>query len=130
MKFNLSEAKKKLEQENVYEDPQAIGTEGYHQISFIKSLVATDGVANMCTKLACFWVTDIIASYLPQLKGKDGFFTIKVTRTDKGATFTADDGNGKIYITQEIDYTDLTYDLKMFLVDSGEYWVVMLPSEY
>lgn len=130
MKF-IKLTEKEIKQDNVYEDPQSSGTESYHRVSaFFKNFVATDGVAEMCHKLQCFWVMDIVSSYLPTLKGKDDFFTIKITRKDKGCTFTADNGNGKIYVTQDIPYTDLTYDLKLFLSYDGELWVIMLPSEY
>lgn len=131
MKFTLAE--KEIKQENVYEDPQSSGTEGYHRVSpFFRNFVATDGVAEMCQKLKCFWVMDVVASYLPRLKGKDTFFTIKITRDQegKGCKFTADNGSGKIYVTQDIPYTDLTHDLKLFLAFDGEMWVIMLPSEY
>lgn len=133
MKFKLTE--KEIKQDNIYEDPQASGTEEYHRVSAIfKNFLATDGVAEMCKKLKCYWVMDVVASYLPEIKGKDDFFTVKVTRKEKGATFTIDNGSGKIYVTQDIPYTDLSYDLKMFLSieyrDDGIFWFILLPSEY
>jgi hypothetical protein len=130
MKFTLTE--KEIKQDNVYEDPQSSGTESYHRVSALfRTFVATDGVAEMCQKLKCFWVMDVVASYLPRLRNRDSFFTVKVTRDEKGGCqFTIDNGSGKIYVTQDIPYTDLTYDLKLFLSYDGELWVIMLPSEY
>lgn len=130
MKFKLAE--KETKQENVYEDPQAIGTEQYHRMNaFIKNFVATDGVAEMCKKLQCFWVMDIIVASLRKIKGKDEFFVVKVTRNGKGgADFSIEDDNGKTYAAQHIGYTDLKYDLKFYLSDDGELWVALLPSEY
>lgn len=127
MKFKLTEK----EQVNVYEDPQASGTEEWHRASpLIKNFVATDGIMEMCIKLKCFWVLDVVSSYLHTLKDKDDFFTVKVTREKNGGCQFVVRGDGKIYATQDIPYTDLKYDLNLFLSYDGEHWIILLPSEY
>jgi hypothetical protein len=117
-----------------YEDPQASGTQHYYRLSHFAPLVSTDGVQMMFHKLQCFWIADIVASYLPKLSKLDCFFSIKIIVSDSKAIFTADDGNGNILITQHIEYTDLAENVHMFL-ESGEcggspVWVLLLPSEH
>jgi hypothetical protein len=123
-----------MEQLEFYENPECIGTQSYHRTTFIHSFVSTDGVIEMFKTLQCFWIGDVVASRLPDLKvaaGDGTFFVVKVIRDDgQCAKFTIDDGDGRILISQKIEYTDLTQNVRMFLEYSDETWIMMLPSEY
>ena len=106
---------------------QFYGTEGYQRFGRI---LLTDGVTFLATKGECFWLLNIVTSilHLPEIK-KEEFITIKFTRTPNtdGGTFVAEDGNGNVLYTQDIEYTDFPLDtITLFLTDN----VLMLPSEY
>lgn len=113
-----------------YEDLQSFGTSHYYQTTFLDNFLVTDGVKSMFEKLKCYWVGDIVASYFPSIVNKDWFFCVKIIVENSKAIFTVEDGNEIIMITQDIPYTDLKQNLKMFLQWDGERLVLMLPSEY
>ncbi len=121
----------------------------YYRFSpFAQKWVATSGVMNLCERNACYWVLDIIASYVPELakgKGIDYFLIVTVeVNPDQSCRFTIKqegrDGDGdsyRILITQDIDYTDLKENLKFWAINEspGDYnpnaqTVVLLPDEY
>ena len=123
--ISIAELKKKTK---FYQDPNAIGTEDYHRLGFSKHILATDGVKEMCSQLKCYWLFDIIVSYGKKLGEMNSIYLF---RNDKGgATFYLTDGNEKILVTQEIEYTDITSDVHLFTQFDGSFHVVMLPSEY
>jgi len=74
---------------------------------------------------------DVIASYLPRIK-QHGFGSVKLVVKDSAATVTIDDGNGKVYVKQQIEYTDFPFEeFSMFVAEGAENtWVIMLTSEY
>ena len=126
-----------------YVDNESIGTESYHRLTLVKRCLATDGVALMCEKLKCFWFMDIVGSYIPDIEkamNKDGntFFVgvFDLDDNDSKGQFRIEDGDYNIYITQDVEYTDLKKSIKVFIAaqqedeDSKLNWVVMLPSEY
>ncbi len=123
-----------MEELEFYENPNCIGTMGYHRTTFLHAFVSTDGVIEMFKTLSCFWIGDVVVSWLPDLKKAslgETFFAVKIIRDQaKGARFTIDDGNGKVLISQNIEYSDLPQNVKLFLVYCDETWVLMLPSEY
>lgn len=109
------------------------GTTGYWVVSpFIgKRLVMTSGVKDMLEELSAYWLGDVIASYAPKLNsGSETFFTCRLIKTlNDGCTFLiySDDG---ILVKQEIPYTDIGMNVKMFIQTDGEKWIVMMPTEY
>lgn len=118
-----------------YENPAACGTEHYYySLSYFAPLIATDGVMEMFGTLACFWIGDIVASYLPKLQKPDSFFSVKVFVNEGKAHIQFTDGNENPIVAQKIEYTDLKENIHMFLqireVAGGSVWVLMLPSEY
>ena len=47
------------------------------------------------------------------------------------AVLKIDDGNGYVYATQNIEYTDFPLnEIKLYCCFDGEHWVIMLTSEY
>ena len=125
---------KPIKNTEFYSDPHAIGTvHKYKSNGFAKDIVHTDGVKVMVEKLQCHWLLDIIVSYRREMiKSGETFITAKVIKnaTGNGAKFTMDDGNGRVFITQRIPFTDITENVKLFVVYDGTYWTIMLPSEY
>jgi hypothetical protein len=114
---------------------QFTGTEKYHRFSILfRSLVLTDGAKYLAEKAECYWLMDIIGSILPLISIKSGGFcgaTIAKIKGTSGAVFTADDGNGNVFYTQKIPYTDFPLDeYKLYVCDNGNVWVILLPSEY
>jgi len=56
---------------------------------------------------------------------------LKKVRGADDAELTLDDGNGTIWMTQYIPFTDFPMDeFKTFAVYNGIAWTHMLPSEY
>jgi hypothetical protein len=108
-------------------------TESYHRHSILfPNLILTDGCLYLAKNAECFWLFDIIGSILrlPQIK-KEGFFVAKIKKDEKGATFTADDGDGNILYSQKIEYTDFPLPEYSFYVQyNGEKWAACLKSEY
>jgi len=41
-----------------------------------------------------------------------------------------EDGNDNEILSQNIEYTDLTQNLKFYFSYDGKYWTMLLPSEY
>jgi hypothetical protein len=89
----------------------------------------TEGVKYLAEAAQAFWLIDLIASWSPHptLRRED-FVVWKLTvRTDHTATITADDGDGRALITQDIPFTDFPLDeITLYLTDH----VLLLTSEY
>ena len=108
---------------------QFIGTEGYWRIS--PSAVLTDGAKYLADGAGAYWLMDAIASYLPQFTGKEDFIVAKLVRTGSEAQLTLDDGNGRVLDQQHIPYTDFPLtSIQLYACWGGEFWVLMLCSEY
>jgi hypothetical protein len=107
---------------------QFIGTEKYYRIT--PSHLLTDGTKYLAEQAECFWLMTAIASHLPK-QFHDYFAVVNLTVKDSAAQLTLDDGNGNVFAQQFIDYTDFPLpELKLYCAFDGEYWVLMLPSEY
>jgi hypothetical protein len=86
---------------------QFIGTTGYHRVS--RTAVLTDGARYLAERAHCYWLMDVIVSYLVEL----------------------DIGNGYVHATQEIPFTDFPLRAaRLYANWNGDDWVLMLPSEY
>lgn len=107
---------------------QFTGTEQYYRITSHHLL--TDGTKYLAEEAKCFWLMDAIASHLPK-QFHDYFAVVSLTVKDSSAQLTLDDGNGNIFAQQFIEYTDFPLsELKLYCGFDGEYWAIMLPSEY
>lgn len=90
----------------------------------------TDGSKYLVEAAKCFWLIDAIASYLPK-QFHDYFAVANLTVKNSSAQLTLDDGNGNIFASQLIELADFSIDeVKLYCAFDGEYWVIMLPSEY
>lgn len=107
---------------------QFIGTEKYYRITHRHLL--TDGTKYLAENAQCIWLMDAIASHLPK-QYHDCFAMVNVIVKNSSAQLTLDDGNGKVFAEQYIEYTDFPLNvLKLYCTFDGEYWVIMLTSEY
>lgn len=115
-----------LEFENILS--QFIGTEKYYRITHRHLL--TDGTKYLAEEAQCFWLMDAIASHLP--KYFTNYFCVAfLTVKDSKANLTIEDGNGNVYARQRIEYTDFPLnEIKLYCQFDGQYWVIMLASEY
>jgi len=89
----------------------------------------TEGLKYLAEAAQAFWLIDLIASWAPhaRLRREDFIAWKLIVRTDRTATITADDGNGRVLITQDIPFTDFPLDeITLHLTDH----VLLLPSEY
>lgn len=108
---------------------QFIGTEKYYQVNHCT--VLTDGTKYLADAAGAYWLMDAIASYLPQFTGKQDFVVAKLVRTGSKAQLTLDDGNGRVLDQQHIPYTDFPLpSIQLYACWGGEFWVLMLCSEY
>lgn len=108
---------------------QCIGTEKYHRLSPLHGrLVCTDGVKLMAELCGAFWLIDAIASY--RRKEEMQFWTLKVSNNTAVLSMREDSDRPEL-VHQEIEYTDFPLDeMKVWVQESGQYMVAMLPSEY
>ena len=105
------------------------GTEQYHRL--YRHVVLTDGTKYLAEAAGAFWLMDAIASYLPQFTGRQEFIVAKLVRTDITAQLTLDDGNGRVLDQQHIPFTDFPLtNIQLYACWGGEFWVLMLCSEY
>ena len=108
---------------------QFIGTEQYYRIS--PSAVLTDGTKYLADEAGAYWLMDAIASYLPQFNGREEFIVAKLNVAASKAELVLDNGNGHVLDTQHIEYTDFPLpSIQLYACWGGEYWVLMLTSEY
>lgn len=102
-----------------------------------KRLVYTEGVQYLAGSAKCYWLmTDIAVKYFPALlkKHRDRFYLINfIAYSDGPGLISIEDGNDKIHLTDKISYTDFPekdVSIKLYLVDGGDHYCLMLPSEY
>ena len=108
---------------------QFIGTEQYYRIS--PSAVLTAGTKYLADEAGAYWLMDAIASYLPQFNGREEFIVAKLNVAASKAELVLDNGNGHVLDTQHIEYTDFPLpSIQLYACWGGEYWVLMLTSEY
>lgn len=102
-----------------------------YRFGFSKTWFATSGVMNQCEELQCYWVMDIITSYIPQLTNADYLkvITVELHEGSKCTFKIMDEISGEL-VVQEIEFTDLTENLKFWAITEGDKTTVLLPSEY
>jgi hypothetical protein len=110
---------------------QFYGTEEYHRWSILfPRFVLTDGAKYLAEQAGAYWLMDAIASY-KQRYVKEGFAVAHLKKAKKGWVLTIDDGNDNVLAKQKIEYSDFPLDeIKLYAVQSGDLWVMMLPTEY
>ena len=106
------------------------GTEQWFRHPLSSNFLYTDGVkffAEHCGGGA-YWFLDILATELADLQEKEEFMSITLdVFDDDSAKITADDGNGNVLWTRNIDFTDAEVGTWKFFLTNN---VLLLPSEY
>ena len=120
------------------------GTEQLFRHPLSSNFLYTDGVkffAEHCGGGA-YWFLDILATELADLQETEEFMSITLDVTDSSrilakapsctvtcgkAKITADDGNGNVLWTRNIDFTDAEEGTWKFFFTNN---VLLLPSEY
>jgi hypothetical protein len=113
---------------------QFYGSEQLHRLGIFSRTVLTDGAHYLAQKAGAFWLMDAIDSHLQEEGVSDlsEFTKARLTVNDNHeAELTLDDGNGLIWRTQKIPYTDFPMpSIDLFAIYNGTAWTLMLPSEY
>jgi hypothetical protein len=107
------------------------GTQQYYRLT--PNVVLTDGTRYLADAAGAYWLMDAIASYLPQFTGREDFIVAKLVRSTSNcsAQLTLNDGNGRVLDQQHIEYTDFPItSIQLYACWGGEFWVIMLCSEY
>jgi hypothetical protein len=109
---------------------QFTGTEKYHRI--YPQVVLTDGTKYLADEAGCYWLMDLYASHLASVDPNiESFTCLKLTKRGLGAEIIVEDGNTHALAKQQIEYTDFPLENFIFYaVWSGDFWVLMLTSEY
>jgi hypothetical protein len=105
------------------------GTHSYHRLN--RKCLLTDGAYYLAQTAGAFWLMDAAASYLLELGTADWFVKIDLAVEDSTAFLSLEDRNGDIRAQQQIPYTDYPVQHQaLYACWDGEFWVIMLPSEY
>ncbi len=105
------------------------GTERYYKLS--NRHLLTDGTRYLADKAGAYWFMDATASHLSELGTADWFVLVRLTVSGHLAVLRYEDGNGTVRAEQKIPYTDFPMrECCLYACWDGEYWVLMLPSEY
>lgn len=111
---------------------QFYGSQEYYR-GLSSKVIFTEGAKYIADSCEAYWLIDAITSHLianRNLAGQD-FILAKLTVKNGKGLLTLDDGNGNILDTQAFKYTDFPLDeITLYAVNDGEYWVILLPSEY
>jgi hypothetical protein len=109
---------------------QFTGTEKYYRI--YPKVVLTDGTKYLAETAGCYWLMNLYASHLADIDPNvESFTCLKLNRMGTGAVIAIDDGNENPLAKQNIEYTDFPLaSFTMYGIWSGEFWVLMLTSEY
>lgn len=108
------------------------GTEAYHRFGLFPD-VATDGAIHVAKQAGAFWLLDAIAAQLRhKSRHKEDYFAVaKLEVSDSKGALTLDDGNGNVFATEKVHYTDYPDpEVTFFAQWDGNRWVLMVPSEY
>jgi hypothetical protein len=108
-----------------YYDPGFYGTNEYHRHP-IGGVLYTDSVEFFCEKHEAWWALDVVGSYYDRMKSFD-FLVLTFDVEGNGASFNVrQDDDLPPIINQEIEYTDLTVSIKLFL----ENGILLFPSDH
>ena len=96
------------------------------------TVLLTEGSRYLAEAAECFWLFDVYASHLGNVDGKQDWFTcLKITKSNQCAQVVIEDGNGTVLAQQAIEYTDFPLNAyTLYGCWTGDFWVLMLPSEY
>lgn len=106
---------------------------GCDQLARLKrTVLLSEGSRYLAKAAECYWLFDLYASHLSSVDGKKDWFTcLKITKKDNSASVSIEDGNSNVLATQKIEYTDFPLSaITLYGCWTGDFWVLMLPTEY
>ena len=116
--------------------PHFTGTEHRHKYSSLfPNFLITDGVKFLADEAGAYWLIDAIGSYRSSYR--DAGFALAVF--GKNSTYPGgwalrivdDIQSNTVYAFQEIEHLDFPLDeIKLYVINDGTHWVILLPSEY
>ena len=109
---------------------QFTGSEQFARLT--RTVVLTEGSRYLAEAAECFWLFDLYASHLSGVDCNKNWFTcLKLTRTNRSASVSIEDGNDRVLAKQKIEYTDFPLPaITLYGCWAGDFWVLMLTSEY
>ena len=105
------------------------GSEQYYEHKFFTvKMLLTDGANFIREEGKAHWLIDMICSFQPQLR-KEEFqtWTLKYQRENKRWKLTSTDGNKRILIEQEFEFSDFPIEEISLWVEGN---VILLPAEH
>ena len=106
-----------------YYDPRYNGTWNYYRHPL--GLLYTDSVRDFAQSHHAYWVIDVVASYLPDLN-QFPFLILCFDVDGCSCSFYAKEDSGMPdVVRQDIPYTDLGLNIKLYLEDS----LLMFPTD-
>lgn len=112
---------------------QFYGSENLYRFNPLSKSVLSDGCKYLAEKAGAYWLFDAIDSHLVTqgLNENTEFVVAKLCKSGNQAELTLDDGNGLIWMTQKIPFTDFPLDsIKTYASYNGTAWTHMLTTEY
>ena len=92
----------------------------------VMGVKCTEGIVYIMKSGYSWFVTDMVVMINAKFKDEE-FLSVKLkVNDDNTAKATIEDGNGKVFYTQEYKYTDAKKDLTLFCTNN----VLMLSGEY
>lgn len=126
---NFSGTSRMDKQEFINSLPHFTGSQEYfeHRFFTIKMLL-TEGANFVRKEGKAYWLFDMICSFQPSLR-KEEFqtWTLKYLGENKGWKMTGTDGNKRILVEQEFEFSDFPLEDFTLWVEGN---VILLPSEH
>jgi hypothetical protein len=109
---------------------QFTGSQQYTRLT--RTVVLTEGALYAAQEAGCFWLFDLFASHLSAIdSSKEEFTCLKLSKVNSSCNVVIDDGNGNVLAKQHVEYTDFPLNaFTLYGCWAGDYWVLMLTSEY
>ena len=106
-----------------------IGSENWYRHGLVHSVTYTDGAKYVADAGEAYWLLDEIA--LAQKFNRavkvEPFQVWKLVVSANQGILTCDDGNDKVVLTKQIEFTDFPLpEIKLYFTDN----VILLPGEY
>lgn len=110
---------------------QFTGSENWYRHSLARNILYTDGAQYVAEKGGAYWLLDIIATnnaYEPTFKREEfQAWKLVVDLEKHNGVLTCDDGNGRVFFTQKLGYTDFPLsEITLWFQNN----TIFLPSEY
>lgn len=112
---------------------QFTGGDQWYRHNLARKVVYTEGVKFLADRAGAHWLVDKIAimnQFEPKLKGeKFQVWKLRLVPGTNKATLTCEDGNAKVLLKEDLDFTDFPFDTDLW-VEVGEQPCILLPSEH